>query len=159
MTKESVVKNDQTENEKLLAFAIESGILNLDDVKADMNKKQKEDIINKHPYSIWQGKDGRWRTHVSDDTQKPGRKLIVKSTKEKLYEALIKHYSTGAESQDPITLMVLYPQWLEYKGMHTQAETYISRIDSDWKKYYLDTDIIRIPSEEAGQTDTGQLGS
>lgn len=112
-----------------------------------MRKKQKEEILRKHPYSIWQGKDGRWRTHVSDITQKSGRKLVVKSTEEKIYEALDTYYQNTDEAahRASITLRKLYPQWLEYKKLHTRAESYISRIDTDWRTYYLDTEIIDIP--------------
>lgn len=135
------------DEKELLHFALENDILKLDDVKKIMRKKQKEEILKKHPYSIWQGKDGRWRTHVSDTTQKTGRKLVVKSTEEKLYETLITHYQNINEDTQHafMTLRKLYPQWLEYKKLHTRAESYISRINTDWRTYYLNTEIIDVP--------------
>ena len=39
----------------------------------------------------------------------------------------------------------MYPEWLEYKRLHTNAEPYILRIQTDWKTYYNDTPIIDIP--------------
>ena len=39
----------------------------------------------------------------------------------------------------------LYPEWLEYKSLHTEAPTYITRLGSDWKTYYQGTEIIQIP--------------
>ena len=38
-----------------------------------------------------------------------------------------------------------YPTWLKYKALHTNSETYVSRIDSDWKAYYVGTKIIKEP--------------
>ena len=127
------------DEKELLQFVLKNDILNLDDVKEAMRKK--------HPYSIWQGKDGRWRTHIPDITQKSGRKLVVKSTEEKIYEALDAHYQNIDEAthRASITLRKLYPQWLEYKKLHTRAESYISRIDTDWRTYYRDTEIIDMP--------------
>lgn len=148
MTEKNLFTNFNALTEKeLLHFALENDILRLDDVKEAMRKKQKEEISRKHPYSIWQGKDGRWRTHVSDTTQKAGRRLVVKSTEEKLYEALITYYQNIDEAAQRafMTLRKLYPQWLEYKKLHTRAESYISRIDTDWRTYYLDTEIIDVP--------------
>lgn len=135
------------DEKELLQFVLKNDILNLDDVKEAMRKKQKEEILRKHPYSIWQGKDGRWRTHIPDITQKSGRKLVVKSTEEKIYEALDAHYQNIDEAthRASITLRKLYPQWLEYKKLHTRAESYISRIDTDWRTYYRDTEIIDMP--------------
>lgn len=147
MTKESVVKNEQTENEKLLEFALQNGIINLDSVKAEMNKKRLKELVEKHPYSIYQGKDGRWRTYIPDSSNKYGRKLIVKSSEDAIYKLLGEYYESMDESRqlESITLRNLYPRWLEYKKLHTNAETYIFRIEADWNKYYLNNKIIDIP--------------
>ena len=44
-----------------------------------------------------------------------------------------------------MTLEELYPQWIEFKSLHTPAETYITRIGREWKRFYEGTEIIRIP--------------
>lgn len=46
---------------------------------------------------------------------------------------------------ESITLRNLYPRWLEDKKLHTNAKTYIFRIEADWNKYYLNNKIIDIP--------------
>lgn len=137
----------EPDTKKLLQFAIESGILDLDSVKNEMNKKRLKELIKNHPYSIYQGKDGRWRTYLPDTSNKYGRKLIVKSSEDALYKMLGEYYESMDESKqiESITLRNLYPRWLEYKKVHTNAATYISRIETDWKKYYLNNKIIDIP--------------
>ncbi|MDO5423172.1 MAG: hypothetical protein Q4F41_05545 [Eubacteriales bacterium] len=64
-----------------------------------------------------------------------------------MYKALADYYESRDETKqkEAVTLRTLYPRWLEYKKLHTNAETYIFRIESDWKKYYLDNPIIDIP--------------
>lgn len=32
----------------------------------EMNKRK--ELLEKHPYKIWEGNDGRWRTYFPDDT-------------------------------------------------------------------------------------------
>lgn len=46
------------------------------------------------------------------------------------------------EQKNLSTLRAVYPLWLKLKGLETNASTYIRRIDTDWKKYYLDDPII-----------------
>ena len=124
----------------IYSYAMESGILNMDDVEEAVNKRRKAEILEKHPYSIWQGKDGRWRTHIADETMDSARKLVVKSTKEALHASIFAYYENQDEARKSasITLKDLYPRWLKYKELHSEASTYITRINSDWKTYYLD---------------------
>lgn len=133
--------------EKTLLFALENGMINIDDVQNQMNKKRKEELLKQHPYDIWQGKDSRYRTYVTDKTRRSGRRMIVKTHQETLLDYLTEYYDKLDESKqmETITLEKLYPQWQEYKKLHTTAENYIRRIDNDWKKYYANTDIAKIP--------------
>lgn len=135
--------------EELLSYCITSGILNLDDVQNRMTKKLKETILKHHCHTIWQGKDGRYRTHIDDSTTKSGRRLIVKTYEEDLLKYLMEYYglkdTNDKDGRGGLTLEKLYPQWLEHKKLYTTAETYIMRIECDWKKYYVGTDIIKKP--------------
>ena len=112
-----------------------------------MNKTKLNELLKQHPYKIYQGNDGRWRIYLPDEGTRYGRKLIVKSSKDALHETLGHYYGNLQESntENLVTLRTLYPRWLEYKRIHTNAETYIFRIESDWKKYYLSNKIIDIP--------------
>ena len=129
---------------EIVSFAIENGILNMDDVKASMKEKEKERIRSIHPYSIKKNPDGRFRTYVKDETKPHGRRLLVKSNEDDLYELLKIHYNL-IEIQKSETLKTLYPKWLAHKKLYTTAITYIERIKCDWNKYYLNSDIIDVP--------------
>ena len=65
--------------EETLAFLEINGIIDLRDVENDMRKARKEKVLQEHPYKIYQGNDGRWRTYMPDDSKPTGRKLIVKT--------------------------------------------------------------------------------
>lgn len=128
---------------QLLMSAVESGIINIDDVQKQMNIKKRQKILALHPYSVWQLSDGRWRTYLPDDTKKNKRKAITKTKKEDLEEAIIKNVQ-GAEKQHEETVRSLYPEWLEYKAQHLPAESSVTRIEVDWKKFYLNNDEARV---------------
>ena len=114
-----------------------------------MNDLIKEEIIKKHPYNVWQGKgkDKRWRTYIPDKTNKYGRKLIIKPDEESIYQWLNDFYKEEliADLLDKVNLEVFYYEWLKYKRLHTTASTYITRIESDWKTFYVGTPIVKIP--------------
>jgi len=131
----------------ILSFLIQSDIIKLNDVETAMKQAESEKLLKKHPYAITQGKDGRYRTYIKTDG---GRKQIAKSTLKKLNTALYEHYKAEDErsKKRDMTLSTLYPLWLKYKSLHTTAQNYISRIDRDWKKYYLGTSIIDIPIKD-----------
>ena len=52
----------------------------MDNELEQMNRKRREEILEKHPYEIYQGagKDTRWRTHVLDPIKKECRRMIVR---------------------------------------------------------------------------------
>lgn len=138
---------DEKTLQTVLSDALKYGIISLGDVEIIMKKNEKSSLLQNHPYKVWEGNDGRWRTYITDSSKKAGRRLLVKSTEEKLLHELQKYYDNKLADgkTEAMTLEILYPEWLEYKRLHTQAETYIIRINADWKHYYLNTDIIHVP--------------
>lgn len=130
---------------ELLQFMEASGMIDLDDVRFQMNIKKKEEFISQvHTYRIWQGSNGRWYTYLFDDTRPKDRRQIAKSSHDDLMATIYDHYHQK-EKQKTITLEKLYPEWLDYKSLHTPSSGSIRRIDDDWKKYYANNRIVKLP--------------
>ncbi len=68
MKKEALQYGQSTE---ILQFIIKSGMLGLHDVQDSVEAMKRDELLKKHPYKIWQGKDGKWYTYLPDD--KKGR--------------------------------------------------------------------------------------
>lgn len=132
------------DNNDLLKYAIENGIINLEDVRNNMVKKENERLLNTHKYKIFQDKDGRWKTTLPDPNKSSGRRLIARKEYETLINEIVDFYRSQ-EKEKLITLNSIYPEWLIYKNKHTTSGSYIRRIQNDWNKYYKDSDIINIP--------------
>lgn len=133
---------------EMLSFLAQSGTINLDGVAAAMKKAEEERILREHhPYKIFKGSDGRWKTYIRDETKKRRKRLVTAKTEEKLRETLVGLYlGEDITTQNrQMTLEDFYPTWKTYKSLHTKAENYIQRIDRDWKKYYADTEIVKVP--------------
>lgn len=129
----------------MLQYAIDQGIINLDDVRTDMKEKEKQRILNQHPYRIWMGKDGRWRTYLPDKDKPNKRRSIAKTKQSKLEDEIIRFYTENEDEQyisliNP-TLSEIYPEWLVYRNALTKSSSTIKRFKSVWNTWYKDTEI------------------
>ena len=52
------------DEKELLKYAVDSGILDIALVQEQVEMNKREKILKKHPYDIWEGKDGYWRTYI-----------------------------------------------------------------------------------------------
>ena len=41
-------------------------MINVSDVQEQVEMNKREEILEKHPYDIWKGKDGNWHTYLPD---------------------------------------------------------------------------------------------
>lgn len=141
---ESSHQKQQTE---LLQFLLSRSKLSIEDVHCEMENMKNQKYLENHMYEIWQGNDGRWRTYLPDSTTQKERRLIAKSTREKIEKEVIRYYKSIDEQEQAklVTLETWYLTWLDYKKLQTRSDMYIRRIASDWDNYYKDTPIITIP--------------
>lgn len=123
-------------------------IIDISDVNKNMKEMELKKILQNHHYSITKSRDERWWTYVPDETKKSGRRQIAKSTKEKLEEELYLHYTGEKNQLADSTLRELYPKWKAHKETISAAEINIIRINSEWNRYYADSDIVDIPVKD-----------
>lgn len=125
---------EDMDNEDLLNFAIEHGMIDTAYVQEQIEMKRREELLKNHPYSINQGKDGRWITYIPD--QDKGRKMIRKKTKEELENFIIDFW--GKELENPTVSDVFY-EWIETKRMyHDICTGTYDRYIRDFKRFFDD---------------------
>ena len=66
-------------NDELLNYALSKGIIHLESVQEQIAMSKRREYLDKHPYKIYQGNDGKWRTYLPDLNN--GRKMIKKTNK------------------------------------------------------------------------------
>ena len=81
-----------------VAYAMSKGLIDIDQVLADVNSAKRDEVINRHKYAIWQGKNGRWFTYLPDPNRNVKGKLVKRCSREKLEEALVRYYMQGDSS-------------------------------------------------------------
>lgn len=116
----------------------------LDDLAEGMKRSRKEQIIEQyHPYEITASKDGRYRTYIKDDSLPSKRKQIVRVNRDDLINFLADYYE--AEKVDKKrTIESILDEWLDDKSLECSEPT-IKRVRADYKRYYADTDIVKMP--------------
>ena len=51
---------------EILSNALDYGMIDLEYLQATIDMKKKQEILSNHPYTIYQGKDGKWYTYLPD---------------------------------------------------------------------------------------------
>ena len=63
----------------ILQFIISNGIIDINDVRNSIEVMKRKELLEKHPYKIWEGKDGKWYTYLP--AQGGGRALKKRKSK------------------------------------------------------------------------------
>jgi len=116
----------------------------------DMTKKQREQIIKAHmeQYTTkYYESDRRWHSFLPDETHPRKQRPIAKRNQQDLEDAIVSYYESQKEEtkRKSITLRSLYPEWFAYKWQDTNNSNYMKHIDGEWRRFYLEDDIIDKP--------------
>ena len=120
--------------------AIACGIIDEDTLQQQLEMKQKELMLKKHPYAITLLSCGRWQTYYIDPASGK-RKELKASTKEKLEDKLYQKYKE-AKDLEKLTMDQLYWKWLEYKTDITESPNTIKRHKQHYRKYFEGTELF-----------------
>jgi len=138
---------------ELLKFAIENGMLDTALVQEKIEMQKRKELLDKHPYKIWKGTDGKWRTYFPDEVR--GRKLVKRNTQDDIEKSVIEYWECNSEEEihkkvsKEISLKKIFPDWLNYKQLHTDSTSYTKKITADWKKYYASQpEFINMPLQK-----------
>ena len=134
----------------LLQYAIEHGMINLLDVQKQVEMNKREEILSKHPYKIWIGKDGKYRTYLPDEDI--GRRLVKRSGEKSIEDEVIKYWK---EKEENPTLKDVFTEWndrkLELKKIAASTHLRNRQIFNRHYKEFGERKIKSIEPEEIGE--------
>ena len=93
-----------------LLYALEKGIIDVSYVQAKVDMLKKEELLKKHPYEIWLGNDGFWRTYIPSETK--GRVLKKRKNKADIEKAIVEYWKEATENP---TVKEVYVEWMNDK--------------------------------------------
>lgn len=125
----------QNDNE-ILRYAIESGMLDLSSVQQAMQMKERENYLALHTYDVWQGSNGKWYTYLPE---KEGRKLVKRTTEAKILDAVVSHYQS--QKEEP-TIDNIFSGWISQKLEDKEiSRGTLDRYSNDYKRFFANEQI------------------
>lgn len=123
----------------VVKYLLENAIITPDVILNIDNMNKKKIVLNIHRYKIWQSHDSynHIMTYVPDPDSKYGRKKVVKKSEAELYSFLYDFYFNGNRPAEGLTLPDIYEEWINYKLSTCNRPNTVHRIETDYKKYYL----------------------
>lgn len=94
------------EDYELLKYALEHGMINVSYVQEQVEMNKRKKLLDKHPYKIWEGKDGKWYTYLPDE--KKGRILKKRSSQKRIEDVVVEYLKEQLE--DP-TFGEIFEEW------------------------------------------------
>lgn len=124
-------------NQETLQLAIEAGIIDIVDIAQSVEVKQRKEILDKHPYSIWQDAKGLWVTYLPDDNAPEGRIRRKRKDLKKLEDLIVSFYYQQTEK---IYFKDVFVEWLNKKLSYNEIKK------QSYDRYY--NDFIRFFSSD-----------
>lgn len=93
-----------------MKYIAENNIIDLTLVQDKIEMMKREEVLQKHPYKIYQGKDGNWYTYLPDEVK--GRVFKKRNTQEKIEQLVIDYWK---EKENNPTVKELFVEWLADK--------------------------------------------
>lgn len=118
---------------ELLKYAIDSGMIDTALLQEKIEMQKREKLLNKHPYSIYQGSnDKTWYTYLPDSENK--RKKIKASTKKKIEDKVVAYWKTQEENP---TIEEVFFEWVTRKLEWDEiSKATYDRYLIDFQKYF-----------------------
>ena len=135
---EQAIKNE------VLNYAIEHGIIDLSYIENKIEMEKREELLKKHPYEIWIGKDNRYYTYFPEKDNK--RMLKSRNTRQKIEDCIVDFWKQ--EMENP-TIYELYIEWVDGKLKREEITiTTKNRYDRQYKESMIEFGKNRVKAIE-----------
>lgn len=135
-------------NDNLLKYAIENDMIDLSYVQEQIEMNKRRELLEKHPYKIWEGKDGKWRTYLFIPDK--GRQLKKRNSKKEIEDDIIKHY----EKNRIISISDVFNEWINQKlGYEDIKKQTYDRYKTDFHRFFDGTNIIKTDIRKIEESD------
>lgn len=99
-------------DKELLNYALENGMIDVSTIQKTIEMNERKKYLEMHNHEVWQGKDGYFYTKVDDETKPGGRRMIKKSKREAVEDAIVDFYKSR---KDEPTIESVFTEWVEQK--------------------------------------------
>ena len=115
-----------------LNFLVTRGIIDLPDIQSIIDMEKKKELIERHPYQAWQGKNGSWYVYLPDEEK--GRILKKRKTKASIQNVIVAYQK---ELEDNPTIEEIFNEWNDYRrDLKKIAKSSHSRMRQTFNRHF-----------------------
>lgn len=119
---------------EVLQYAIDNGIIDTTLIQEQIRMKKNNELLQKHPYKIWEGKDGKWYSYFPDEGK--GRVLRKRNTEKLIKDEIIAYWKK--QESNP-TISDIYSEWINGKVQREEiTKATRDRYNRQYKQCFLD---------------------
>ena len=136
----------------LLQYALEHDMISMSYIQEQVNMNKRKEILEKHPYKIWEGKDGKWRTYILDEN---GKRILKKlSTKKAVQNIIVSYYENieKAKTED-YSFHSYFQKWKEKQVSYGVSNNTLTKYDSDYKRYFENSKFEKLDIRKINEED------
>ncbi len=120
--------------DELLKFALENGTINFEAIKSEKENMERQELLKKHPYKIWKGKDGKYYTYFPDEER--GRIRRQKSSQKAIEDLIVSYWK---EKEELVTVGDVFKDWNDHRLELGQiSKSTHSRNEDVYKRHFKD---------------------
>lgn len=145
--------------EELLKYAIDNGMIDLSYVQEQIEMNKRNELLKKHPYKIWEGKDGKWRTYLPDEEK--GRILKKRSTENAIKDMIVEYYlqvskeqaKNSKEESDENLFDACFESWKKKQIAYGISGNTVYKYEYDYKRFFTGTDFEKLDVRNVTEED------
>lgn len=117
-------------------------MIDFSDVQSSIEAMKRDELLKKHPFKIWQGKEGKWYTYLPDE--KKGRVQRERNSQKEIENLVITYWKTQEENP---TIAEVFEEWNDRRlGMKKISDATHLRNRQIFKRHYGEFGCKRIKS-------------
>lgn len=125
--------------DEMLKFAVENGMIDLSYMQDVIEMRKRKELLDKHPYSVWEGKDGKWYTYLPDETKERKKALRKRASREEIEELIVDYWRTREEKERVYSFDDVYFMWRNVQDQ-TVSENTVAKYETDYARFFKDTE-------------------
>lgn len=136
---------------ELLKYAVDNGMINLSYVQEQIEMNKRKELLKKHPYKIWEGKDGKWRTYLPDVEK--GRILKKRTTEKAIDDMIVDYYLQASKEESKHNkekektvnqFLACFDMWKNKQIAYGISGNTVYKYEYDYKRFFEGTDFEKM---------------
>lgn len=87
-------------------YAIQNGLVDLSCLQKEIEMRKRDELLGRHPYKIWKGKNGRWSTYLPDGEK--GRIQRSRGSRKEIEDVVVSYWKMREENP---TIREVFEEW------------------------------------------------